>query len=153
MDVTKREDLTAFVPSAELSSSYLSSGIGVSGGAIGGQVVFDLDDVKEFRGKDPSIPLILIRSDTVPDDISFISVADGLLTARGGATSHASIIAKKLGKTCVVGCNNLLVLEHEKKFKLAGRTVTVGEFLSIDGRNGSIYIGKHNIGEIKVLTE
>ena len=153
MAVTKREALTAFVPSAELSSSYLSSGIGVSGGAIGGHVVFDLDDVNEFRGKDPSIPLILIRSDTVPDDISFISAADGLLTARGGATSHASIIAKKLGKTCVVGCNNLSVLEHEKKFKLAGRTVTVGEFLSIDGRNGSIYLGKHKIGEIKVLTE
>ncbi|MGO9014904.1 MAG: PEP/pyruvate-binding domain-containing protein [Dissulfurispiraceae bacterium] len=153
MDVTKREDLTAFVPSAELSSSYLSSGIGVSGGAIGGEVVFDLDDVKEFRGKDPSIPLILVRSDTVPEDISFISAADGLLTARGGATSHASIIAKKLGKTCIVGCNNLSVLEHEKKFKLAGRTVTVGEFLSIDGRTGSIYIGKHNIEEIKVLTE
>ena len=153
MAVTKREALTAFVPSAELSSSYLSSAIGVSGGAISGRVVFDLDDVKEFRGKDPSIPLILIRSDTVPDDIRFISVADGLLTARGGATSHASIIAKKLGKICVVGCNNLLVLEHEKKFKLAGKTVTVGEFLSIDGRNGSIYIGKHNIEEIKVLTE
>jgi len=153
MSVTKREDLTAFVPSAELSSNNLSSGIGVSGGAICGQVVFDLDDVKEFRGKDPSIPLILIRSDTVPDDISFISAADGLLTARGGATSHASIIAKKLGKTCIVGCNNLLVLENEKKFKLACRTVTVGEFLSIDGRSGSIYIGKHNVEEIKVLTE
>ena len=153
MAVTKREALTAFVPSSELSSSYLSSGIGVSGGAVSGQVVFDLDDVKEFREKDPSIPLILIRSDTVPDDISFISAADGLLTARGGATSHASIIAKKLGKTCVVGCNNLLVMEHKKEFKLAGSIVTVGEFLSIDGRSGSIYIGKHSIEEIKVLTE
>ncbi len=153
MAVTKREALTAFVPSADLSSSYLSSGIGVSGGALSGRVVFDLNDVNEFRGKDPSSPLILIRSDTVPDDIKFISVADGLLTARGGATSHASIIAKKLGKTCVVGCGNLVVIEREKKFGLAGRIITAGEFLSIDGRNGSIYAGKHSIEEIKVLTE
>jgi pyruvate,orthophosphate dikinase len=153
MAVTKREALTAFVPSADLSSSYLSSGIGVSGGALSGRVVFDLNDVNEFRGKDPSSPLILIRSDTVPDDIKFISVADGLLTARGGATSHASIIAKKLGKTCVVGCGNLVVIEREKKFELAGRIITAGEFLSIDGRNGSIYTGRHRIEEIKVLTE
>ncbi len=153
MAVTKREALTAFVPSADLSSSYLSSGIGVSGGALSGRVVFDLNDVNEFRGKDPSTPLILIRSDTVPDDIKFISVADGLLTARGGATSHASIIAKKLGKTCVVGCGNLVVMEREKRFELAGKIITVGEFLSIDGRNGSIHIGKHSIEEIKVLME
>ncbi len=153
MAVTESEARTAFVPSAELSSSYLSSGIGVSGGAICGRVVFDADDVNELRGRDSSIPLILIRSDTVPDDISFISLADGLLTARGGATSHASIIAKKLGKTCVVGCHNLIVTEHEKQFKLAGKTVTVGEFLGIDGRSGAIYIGKHDIEEIKVLTE
>lgn len=153
MVITKREALTAFVPSAELSSSYLSSGIGVSGGALSGHVVFDLDDVKEFREKDPFTPLILIRSDTVPDDIRFISAADGLLTARGGATSHASIIAKKLGKTCVVGCSNLVVLEHEKRFKLSGRIVTAGEFLGIDGRNGSIYLGRHGVEDIRALTE
>jgi len=153
MAVTKREASTAFVPSAELSSSYLSSGIGVSSGALSGRVVFDLDDVREFREQDPSVPLILIRSDTVPDDIRFISATDGLLTARGGATSHAAIIAKKLGKTCVVGCSKLVVLEHEKKLKLASYIVTVGDFLSIDGRNGSIYLGKHSIGEIKVLTK
>lgn len=153
MAVTKREALSAFVPSADLTSSYLSSGIGVSGGALSGRVVFDLNDVNEFRGKDPSSALILIRSDTVPDDIKFIAVADGLLTARGGATSHASIIAKKLGKNCVVGCGNLVVIEREKQFKLAGRIITAGEFLSIDGRSGSIYIGKHSIEKIRALTE
>jgi len=149
----KRQPLSAFVPSPELSSSYLSSGIGVSGGALSGRVVFDLNDVKEFREKDPSSALILIRSDTVPDDIGFISAADGLFTARGGTTSHASIIAKKLGKTCVVGCGNMVVLEHEKKCKLAGRIMTAGDFLSIDGRNGSIYLGRHSVEELKALTE
>ncbi len=153
MSVTKREALTAFVPSVELSSSYLSSGIGVSGGALSGRVVFDLEDVRELREKDPSVPLILIRSDTVPDDIRYISATDGLLTSRGGATSHAAIIAKRLGKTCVVGCGKLVVLEHEKKFKVNSRIVTSGDFLSIDGRNGSIYLGKHGVDEIKILTE
>ncbi|MCL5022741.1 MAG: PEP-utilizing enzyme, partial [Nitrospirae bacterium] len=153
MAVTRKEALPAFIPSPELSSSYLSSGIGVSGGALSGQVVFDLGDMRELREKDPSVPLILIRSDTVPDDIRFVAVAQGLLTARGGATSHAAIIAKKLGKTCVVGCRNLVVLEKEKKFRLGGRTATVGDFLSIDGRNGSIYMGRHSADEIRVLTE
>ena len=153
MSITRRESFIAFTPSPELSSSYVSNGIGVGGGVLSGRVVFDLNDIKTFRAKDPSIPLILIRSDTVPDDIRHISAADGLLTARGGSTSHAAIIAKRLGKTCVVGCNKLVVLEYEKKCKLNRRTIKVGDFLSIDGRNGSVYTGKHKIEEIKFSTE
>jgi pyruvate,orthophosphate dikinase len=72
-----------------------------------------------------------------------------LLTARGGSTSHAAIIANRLGKTCVVGCNKLTVWEHEKRCKLNKRIVKVGDFLSIDGRNGSVYLGKHKAKEIK----
>ncbi|MEW6213603.1 MAG: PEP/pyruvate-binding domain-containing protein [Nitrospirota bacterium] len=151
MTVTKRESFMAFIPSPELSSNYLSSGIGVGGGALSGIVVFDLDDIQEFRKKDSSTPLILIRSDTVPDDIRHISAADGLLTARGGSTSHAAIIANRLGKTCVVGCNKLFVWEYEKRCKLNGRTIRVGDFLSIDGRSGSVYSGRHQIKEVKIL--
>ena len=99
------------------------------------------------------MPLILIRSDTVPDDIGYISAADGLLTARGGATSHAAIIAKKLGKTCIVGCSKMVVLEEDKKFRLNDMVINAGDFLSIDGRNGSVYSGKHVIEEIGFLTE
>ncbi len=99
--------------------------------------------------KEPSTPLILVRSDTVPDDITHISAADGLLTARGGSTSHAAIIANRLGKTCVVGCNNLLVWENEKKCKLNRRLIKVGDFISIDGLNGSVYSGKHKIEVVK----
>lgn len=148
MAITKKDGLEAFVPSAELTSSYLSSGIGVGGGALSGRVVFDLDDIEESRQGDPALPLILIRSDTVPDDIGYISAADGLLTARGGATSHAAIIAKKLGKTCVVGCSKLVVCEDEKKFRLNNRLISAGDFLSIDGRNGSVYLGRHRVEEI-----
>ena len=149
MSLTRRETFMAFVPSEELSSHYLSRGIGVGGGALSGRAVFDLDEIQGFREKDPSTPLILIRSDTVPDDIRHISAADGLLTARGGSTSHASIIANRLGKTCVVACNNLTVREVEKKCMLNKRTIKAGDFLSIDGRNGSVYIGKHEAKEIK----
>jgi len=141
----------AFIPSPELSSSYLSSGIGVGGGALSGRAVFDLDDMKEFRAKDPSTPLILIRSDTVPDDIRHISSADGLLTARGGSTCHAAIIANRLGKTCVVGCNKLLVWEYEKKCRLGRQTIKAGDFISIDGRNGSVYSGSHHVKELRLL--
>lgn len=153
MAITERESFKAFKPSAELSSNYLSRGIGVGGSAMSGRVVFDLDEIKELREKDPDTPLILVRSDTVPDDIRHISAADGLLTARGGSTSHAAIIASRLGKTCVVGCNKLIVWEHEKRCKLNKRVVKVGDFLSIDGRNGSVYLGKHKVREIKAEIE
>jgi pyruvate,orthophosphate dikinase len=78
-----------------------------------------------------------------------ISAANGLLTARGGSTSHASIIANRLGKTCIVGCNNLVVWENEKRCKINERIIKIGDFLSIDGRNGSVYAGKHQVKEIK----
>ncbi len=151
MPITRRESFMAFIPSPELTSNYLSSGIGVGGGAISGIVVFDLEDIKEFRKRDPSTPLILIRSDTVPDDIRHISAVDGLLTARGGSTSHAAIIANRLGKTCVVGCNKLLVWEYEKKCKVNRQGIRAGDFLSIDGRSGRVYSGRHQVKEIRVV--
>ena len=149
MALRRKESFMAFLPSEKLSCSYLSRGIGVGGGALSGRVVFDLDEIHELRTRDPATPLILVRSDTVPDDIRHISAADGLLTARGGSTSHASIIANRLGKTCVVGCNNLAVWETEKRCTINERLIKVGDFLSIDGRNGSVYSGKHDAKEIK----
>lgn len=152
MTVTVEENIMVFIPSKDFSSCYLSSGIGVGGGALSGRVVFDLDEIKEFREKDPSSHLILVRSDTVPEDIRHISAADGLLTARGGSTSHAAIIANRMRKTCVVGCNNLVVWEHKKRCRLKKRIIESGDFLSIDGRNGSVYLGKHPVKEMKLLS-
>ncbi len=152
MTVRVKENIMVFIPSKDLSSRYLSSGIGVGGGALSGRVVFDLDEIEEYREKDPSTHLILVRSDTVPEDIRHISAADGLLTARGGSTSHASIIAHRLGKTCIVGCNNLVVWEHKKRCRLKKRIIKSGDFLSIDGRNGSVFLGKHPVKELKLLS-
>jgi pyruvate,orthophosphate dikinase len=148
MAVRERERFLAFVPSKRLSSSYLARGIGIGGGAVSGRAVFDLDEIREFREKDPDTSLILIRSDTVPDDIRQISLADGLLTARGGSTSHAAIVANRLGKTCVVGCGKLIVWEQERMCTINGQNIKGGDFLSIDGRNGSVYLGKHRLKEI-----
>jgi pyruvate,orthophosphate dikinase len=152
MAISRGEAFMVFIPSPELSAGYLSNGIGVGGGALSGKVAFDLEDIRTFKGKDPATPVILLRADTVPDDIRQISAADGLLTARGGSTSHAAIIANRLGKTCVVGCNKLVVLEHEKKCRLDRKTIKAGDFLSIDGRNGSVYLGMHNVKEVMPLT-
>jgi pyruvate,orthophosphate dikinase len=151
MTITKQESLKAFVPSQKLSAQHLSNGIGVGGGALSGAAVFNLDEIHDFREQDPYLPLILIRSDTVPDDIMLISSVDGLLTARGGSTSHAAIIANRLGKTCVVGCNYLIVKEHEKQCTINEQIIKTGDFLSIDGRSGSVYFGKHPVQKMTIM--
>ncbi len=143
MTTKKRYIVQVFVHSAELEASYLGRGIGVSGGAMTGKAVFTLSEIKAFREKEPKTPLILIRSDTVPDDIKEITLTDGLLTAKGGQTSHAAIIAFRLDKNCIVGCKQLQVFENLGFARLHDRIIRSGDFLSIDGRNGSIYMGKH----------
>jgi len=143
MTTKRRHIVQVFVYSAALAASYLGKGIGVSGGAMAGKAVFTISEIKSLREKEPGTPLILIRSDTVPDDIKEITSAEGLLTAKGGQTSHAAIIAFRLDKNCIVGCKQLQVSENLGFARLNGRVIRYGDFLSIDGRNGSIYIGKH----------
>jgi pyruvate,orthophosphate dikinase len=91
--------------------------------------------------------LILIRQDTVPEDIKVVSEADGLLTARGGQTSHASVVAVRLEKTCVVGCSSLKVYEADQYCEIAEVRINFGDPVSIDGRNGQVLNGMHPIVE------
>ena len=132
-----------FVPTPKLKEAYLASGIGASGGALCGIAVFNLEEIERYRQECPGEPLILVRSDTVPDDIKEISAADGVLSARGGVTSHAAIVADRLEKTCVVGCLQLQVWEAESRCLLNDQQISGGDILSIDGRGGAIYKGKH----------
>ncbi|MBX6423136.1 PEP/pyruvate-binding domain-containing protein [Thermosulfurimonas sp. F29] len=148
----ERPRVRVFERMEELERYFLGKGIGVSGGALSGRLVFDLEDIQRFRREDPEAPLILVRYDTVPDDIKEISQADGLLTARGGQTSHAAIVASRLGKTCVVGCENLAIEEKEKLVRFNGRVVRLGEWISIDGLRGNVYLGKHSVREVVGLT-
>ncbi len=148
MSYSKGEMVTVFLPSPALNENKLGTGIGVSGGALSGKVVFDVDDINLLKAQEPEIPVILVRADTVPDDIVHIAKTDGILTARGGSTSHASIIATKLGKTCVVGFSKMIVQQNEKKCKIGKRILKKGDYISIDGRSGLVYFGKHETQKI-----
>ncbi|MDY0041449.1 MAG: PEP/pyruvate-binding domain-containing protein, partial [Desulforhabdus sp.] len=132
-----------FMATAELQKAYLGGGIGVSGGALCGKVAFDMDSIRRLREEYIGQPIIFLRSDTVPDDIHEISVADGILTGRGGATSHAAIVAHRLGKTCVVGFSKMKVWELERKCVIDNHIIRTGDMIAIDGRSGSIYLGYH----------
>jgi len=120
---------------------FLGHGIGVSGGAMSGRIVFTLDEIKKWRNTEPKCLLILIRGDTVPDDILEIHASDGLLTARGGLTSHAAVVAHRLEKTCVVGCGNLICDEKKKTAMFNSTCLQSGDFISIDGQEGSVFKG------------
>ena len=85
---------------------------------------------------------MLLRPDTVPEDIDIITRVDAILTARGGATSHAAVTAKRLGKTAVVDCVDLEVVEKDGVARLAGHELHAGDWLSIDGRTGNIFLGR-----------
>ncbi|MFO8085560.1 MAG: PEP/pyruvate-binding domain-containing protein [Desulfobacterales bacterium] len=123
------------------ATMLLGHGIGVAGGAMSGRVVFNLDEIDYWRAKEPETKLILVRGDTVPDDISEIHSTDGLLTARGGLTSHAAVVAHRLGKVCVVGCENLDCNEINREIYFNQLRFCTGDFISIDGQEGSVYQG------------
>ncbi|MGB7030055.1 MAG: PEP/pyruvate-binding domain-containing protein [Syntrophobacteria bacterium] len=150
MALRARRSYSVFAPSIKQEKAYLGNGIGVSGGALSGRAVFDLEEIEHYRHKHPSDPLILIRSDTVPDDITEISAADAILSARGGAASHAAIVAYQLEKTCVVGCAELQVWESESRCRIGGHEIRAGDFLSIDGRGGAIYHGRYDIKTVEM---
>jgi pyruvate,orthophosphate dikinase len=124
-----------------LETRAIGRGIGIGGGAMNGIVVFDREDLEDCARRFPESKRILVRPDTVPDDINMIFDSDGLLTSRGGVTSHAALTATRLGKTCVVNCETLKVLEQEKKCFLAGELFKTGDPIAIDGRVGNIFRG------------
>ena len=148
MAIRHGKKVLSFVTESETETRFLGHGIGVSGGAMTGKVVFNLDEIRSFRKKEPDTSLILVRGDTVPDDIQEIFESDGLLTARGGSTSHAAIVAHRLGKTCVVGSPNLTCMEKDSSCSIDQIHLKTGDWLSIDGREGSIYSGKMEIEEV-----
>jgi pyruvate, orthophosphate dikinase len=142
MSLRERKKITTFSSGEQsLKKAYLGRGIGLAGGAISGRLVFTLEEIDSFRKADPKMPLILVRNDTVPDDILEIDASDGILTARGGVTSHAAVVAYNLGKTCVVGCENLICSEKEKECRLNDIKLRSGDYISINGQEGSVYKG------------
>ncbi|THB77783.1 MAG: pyruvate, phosphate dikinase, partial [Desulfobacteraceae bacterium] len=142
MSLRDRKKIVDFDVDPEvLAQAYLGQGIGVSGGAMSGRIVFTLEEIDTLRKHSPDDKLILLRNNTVPDDILEIDASDGILTARGGLTSHAAVVTYNLGKTCVVGCENLVCNEQDKECMLNGVTLGTGDFISIHGQKGSVYNG------------
>jgi pyruvate, orthophosphate dikinase len=141
MGIRERKKVMTFDLESVDEDRMLGHGIGVSGGAISGRIVFSLQEIDTWRSSEPETPLILVRSDTVPDDIKEIYASDGLLTSRGGVTSHAAVVTHRLGKTSVVGCNNMICDEKGKICIFGDVRLASGDRISIDGREGSVYSG------------
>ena len=121
----------------------VGAGIGIGREAMNGAVVFDLDDVRELKQNDPQQNAVLVRPDTVPDDINIIFECEGLVTGRGGATSHAAVTASNLGKICIVNCDNMIVREKQKECIINGNMFRPLDPIAIDGSNGIVYKGNY----------
>lgn len=120
-------------------------GIGIGGSAMNGLLAIDKDDLASLAKKYPGERVILVRPDTVPDDIGMIFGCDGLLTAKGGATSHAAVTAVRLGKTCVVNCVDMIVNDVLKECNINGQQFKPGDKIAIDGHHGNIFKGHYPI--------
>ncbi len=113
--------------------------LGASPGAASGKIVFTAEDAKEWAARGEKV--VLVRLETSPEDIEGMKAAQGILTVRGGMTSHAAVVARGMGKCCVSGCGEIKMDEENKKFELAGKTYHEGDWLSLDGSTGKIYDG------------
>lgn len=145
MSVGRQDEIPVFANPQKAHETLLATGVGVSGGAMSGLVAFTQDDIKSLRVSHSGENVILLRPDTVPEDISLVLAVDGLLTGRGGVTSHASVTAKRIGKTCVVNCSELVVSETNKYARIGAQELRPGDMISIDGHSGFVCSGKHEI--------
>ncbi len=119
------------------AASPIGSGLAASPGAACGRVVFTADDAKEWAAKGEKV--VLVRLETSPEDIEGMAASQGILTVRGGMTSHAAVVARGMGTCCVSGCGEIIMHEEDKYFELAGKKVSEGDYISIDGSTGKIY--------------
>ena len=126
-------------------------GLGASPGAACGRIVFSAEDAEEWAAKGEKV--VLVRLETSPEDITGMKVAQGILTVRGGMTSHAAVVARGMGTCCVSGCGEISMDEANKKFTLAGKEFHEGDWLSIDGTTGNIYDGKITTVDAKIAGE
>ena len=128
-----------FDPKALKATEPVGKALPASPGAACGKIVFTAEDAKEWAARGEKV--VLVRLETSPEDIEGMKAAQGILTVRGGMTSHAAVVARGMGKCCVSGCGAINMDEANKQFTLAGKTYHEGEWLSLDGSTGSIYDG------------
>ncbi len=121
------------------AANPVGKGLGASPGAACGQIVFTAEDAMTWKKAGKKV--VLVRLETSPEDIEGMKASQGILTVRGGMTSHAAVVARGMGTCCVSGCGDIAMDEENKKFTLAGKTYVEGDFISIDGSTGNIYDG------------
>ena len=121
------------------AATPLGKGLGASPGAACGKIVFTAEDAEKWHANGEKV--VLVRLETSPEDITGMKASQGILTVRGGMTSHAAVVARGMGTCCVSGCSDINMDEAGKKFTLAGKTFHEGDFISIDGSTGNIYEG------------
>ena len=129
-----------FSPDALKNAQAIAKGLPASPGAASGRVYFHSEDV--VRQKENGVESILVRTETSPEDIEGMVSANGILTARGGMTSHAAVVARGMGKCCVAGCSEIYVDEEDKYFKVGDQIFKEGDWISLDGNNGVVYKDK-----------
>ncbi len=135
-----------FDPKAE--RNVLSRGLPASPGAASGRVVFHADEAEAWAAKDEDV--ILVRLETSPEDIGGMNAAQGILTARGGMTSHAAVVARGMGKCCVAGCADIAIDYRKDLFSAGGTVVKAGDWISLDGSTGEVMLGKVSTREPKL---
>jgi pyruvate,orthophosphate dikinase len=128
-----------FDTAALKAATPVAKALAASPGAACGKIVFTAEDAKEWNEKGEKV--VLVRLETSPEDIEGMKAAQGILTVRGGMTSHAAVVARGMGTCCVSGCSDITMDEENKKFVLAGKTYVEGDYISIDGSTGNIYDG------------
>jgi len=121
------------------AATPVGRGLGASPGAACGKVVFTAEDAEAWNARGEKV--VLVRLETSPEDITGMKASQGILTVRGGMTSHAAVVARGMGTCCVSGCGDINMDEENKKFTLAGKTYVEGDYISIDGSTGNIYDG------------
>ncbi len=128
-----------FDTAALKKAEAIGKGLGASPGAACGQIVFSADDAEAWKAQGKKV--VLVRLETSPEDITGMKASQGILTVRGGMTSHAAVVARGMGTCCVSGCGDINMDEENKQFTLAGKTFHEGDYISIDGSTGKIYDG------------
>ncbi len=122
----------------------LAKGLPASPGAAVGQIVFTADEAVEKAGHEKNVPVILVRAETTPEDIHGMEVAKGILTSRGGMTSHAAVVTRGMGKCCVAGAGDIDVDEKAREMRVKGQVFKAGDWISLDGTTGRVIKGKLN---------
>lgn len=140
-----------FDTAALKKATPIGRGLGASPGAACGKIVFTAEDAEEWAKRGEKV--VLVRLETSPEDITGMKSAQGILTVRGGMTSHAAVVARGMGTCCVSGCGDIAMDEENKKFTLAGKIFSEGDFISIDGTTGNIYDGLIQTVDAKIAGE